>query len=483
MLTPKSVPAAQKHLATQWPRRTTQLMAGGFLVALALGTWLRVRLLLGGQLDYDEGVYWQSLRAVHAGHGLFGSVYSSQPPGFLALMAPIAGLISHSIVPARLDVLAISLLGYLAATALVWRRMGPAGALLTFTLLAVDPLIVRESVTLQADSPATALGLVAVWMSDASAGGHRRKRNALAVLAGATLALAVLVKLFAVVFAVPMAVILVGAARHRLGRRDLVEQAGGAAVGAFVVMAGLLLPVVGVWREMWDQVVAGHLTDAQIDPAVGGISTSNIFHETPLLGLGVLGLAAAARLRPRDALLLCGLAVLPVAFLLIHRPIFSHQLVLAAIPLAVCAAPLAAATSSSWSSVRLAAIGVALAAVMALVILSVRVTPASLRPTRDTAAAIDRVVPAADLVITDDQYTAALADRSTPAQLVDTSAARISGGLLRAATVERIARRDDVKAIIFATHRLTLLHGLSGWVLSRFSHEEKLPDGAVMYSR
>jgi 4-amino-4-deoxy-L-arabinose transferase-like glycosyltransferase len=459
-------------------------LAGGFLIALALGTWLRVRLLFGGQLDSDEGVYWQSLRAIHAGHGLFGSVYSSQPPGFLVLMAPIAGLVSHSIVPARLEVLAISIIGYLAATALVWRRLGSAGALLTFTLLAVDPLIVRASVTLQADGPSTALGLVAVCLADASNGVRRRNRNALAVLAGATLALAVLVKLFAVVFAVPIAVMLVDAARHRLGRRQLAEQVGGAALGALVVTAALVLPFVGVWREMWNQVVAGHLTNvAQIEAALGGISARDVLHEAPLLGLGVLGLAAAARLRRRDAIVLCALALPPVAFLLIQRPEFPHHLVLAALPLAVCAAPLAAAMSRSWSSVRLVGMGAASAAVAAMLSISISDTPPSLRLTRDTAAAIDRVVPAADLVITDDQFTAALAARSTPAQLVDTSTVRILGGLLDAATVERIATSDDVKAIIFANQRLTLLPGLSRWVPGRFPHHETLPDGALMYSR
>jgi len=109
------------------------------------------------------------------------------------------------------------------------------------------------------------------------------------------------------------------------------------------------------------------------------------------------------------------------------------------------------------------------------------VRPASRADAR--AAAIDRVVPAADLVITDDQFTAALAARSTPAQLVDTSTVRILGGLLDAATVERIATSDDVKAIIFANQRLTLLPGLSRWVPGRFPHHETLPDGALMYSR
>jgi 4-amino-4-deoxy-L-arabinose transferase-like glycosyltransferase len=482
-----AAPATTPTTAQQATRRrhgSEQVLAAGFLLALALGTWLRVRLLLGGALDYDEGVYWQSLRALRSGHGLFGSVYSSQPPGFLALMAPVARLVSHSIVPARLEVLAISLLGCLAATGLVWRRFGPAGALLTFTLLAVDPLIVHESVTLQADSPATALGLVAVWLSDTSSGARGRKRDAWAALAGATLALAVLVKLFALVFAVAITVILVRGGGRRPGWRDLAERLGSAAIGACVVTAALLLPFVGVWGDLWNQVVAGHLTDvARIEAAVGGIPTSAIDREAPLLAVGALGLAAAARLRPRGAILLTALAVPPVAFLLISRPIFPHHLVLAAMPLTACAAPLAAISRRPRSRVRLVGMGATAAAVAVLLIVSLNVTPAPLQMANNTAAAIDRAVPAADLVITDDQFTLAMADRSTPAQLVDTSTARILSGLLNSATVERIVTRDHVNAVIFASGRLARLPGLHDWVARRFPHAEGLPDGSVMYIR
>src|SRR5262245_65020051 len=56
------------------------------VVALALA--LRAPLVAGGQVDYDEGVYWESLRALATGHALFTSVYSSQPPAFLLLLLP-----------------------------------------------------------------------------------------------------------------------------------------------------------------------------------------------------------------------------------------------------------------------------------------------------------------------------------------------------------------------------------------------------------
>src|SRR5262252_9827034 len=58
------------------------------LTACVLALLLPLQTLHGQQPDYDTGVYWQSLRAMAAGHSLFGSVFSSQPPLFLLSVYP-----------------------------------------------------------------------------------------------------------------------------------------------------------------------------------------------------------------------------------------------------------------------------------------------------------------------------------------------------------------------------------------------------------
>ena len=57
-------------------------MPVGAVLVLGVALALRAPLLGGGQIDFDEGVYWQSLRALAAGGALFAEVYSSQPPAF-----------------------------------------------------------------------------------------------------------------------------------------------------------------------------------------------------------------------------------------------------------------------------------------------------------------------------------------------------------------------------------------------------------------
>jgi hypothetical protein len=49
---------------------------------------LRLPVISRGQIDYDGGVYWQSLRSLAAGHPLFSQVYSSQPPARLLFVFP-----------------------------------------------------------------------------------------------------------------------------------------------------------------------------------------------------------------------------------------------------------------------------------------------------------------------------------------------------------------------------------------------------------
>jgi hypothetical protein len=80
----------------------------------ALAVVLRVVPLGGGMLDYDEGVYWQSLRAMAAGHSLFTPVFSSQPPAFLDLVYPFYALLGQSIAAARLGIVVYALIGLAA---------------------------------------------------------------------------------------------------------------------------------------------------------------------------------------------------------------------------------------------------------------------------------------------------------------------------------------------------------------------------------
>ena len=94
----------------------------------------------------------------------------------------------------------------------------------------------------------------------------------------------------------------------------------------------------------------------------------------------------------------------------------------------------------------------------------------------------DHAIPSG-LVVTDDQYVAALAGRDTPPELVDTSLVRIATGSLTTEEVERIIRRDDVHVVLFATDRLDRLPGLRAWIGANFHPVRSFDAGETLYIR
>ena len=71
-------------------------------------------------------------------------------------------LLGGGIVAARAVMLAWGAVAVVAGGVIGWRLGGRVAGVAAAATLAVDPLMVHQSVVLQADGPATALGLVAV---------------------------------------------------------------------------------------------------------------------------------------------------------------------------------------------------------------------------------------------------------------------------------------------------------------------------------
>src|SRR5215471_3364502 len=301
-------------------------VAGLLVAAVALA--LRAPLLGGGQIDYDEGVYWQSLRAVAAGHALFTSVYSSQPPAFLLLLLPGHLVSGGALVADRLTVLVLALAGIAAAGRTAGLLAGRWAGVLAAALLAADPLFFRESVTVQAEGPAVALALVA--LAAAAEARHRGGRAALplAAASGAALALAVLTKLLAVAAAPALLVLLAWPAP---GSRALPRLAG-AAAGGVVVTAAVLLPFVHAWPELWRQVVGLHLGARSLP--LGGLDGQTVAREVPVVALGTAGFAVAARRAPPLAAAGAAWVVAAALVLAVQHPLWPHHVVVVTVPLA-----------------------------------------------------------------------------------------------------------------------------------------------------
>jgi 4-amino-4-deoxy-L-arabinose transferase-like glycosyltransferase len=442
---------------------------------VALG--LRLPLVAGGQIDYDEGVYWESLRSMAAGHQLFSEIYSSQPPGFLLLIFPFFGLLGQSLLAARLGVLILFLAGMIGAYRTASLLAGRAAGLLAMAVLAADPIGFRESVALQADAPALALALLAMALAVQARAGGRGGPLAITA-AGAMLALGILVKPLA---GAAGAGLLVAILMAPLSGRERLRNLALAATGGLLAAAAMLLPFLAVFGELWRQSVGLHFIARA--SSLGGIDLRNSLPEAPLLAAGVAGLLVALRRAPQLALVAGSWAAASALMLAVQKPLWPHHLVALTVPLSLLAGGLAhVATRFGAGRIRLAvmAVIVALSFVGAWRLHLGQMSDTVFRP---AAAGVQAATSPSQPLVTDDQYLAALAGRNTPPQLVDTSLVRVTSGDLTTEQVEAIARSSGARAFLFSTGRLTKLPGLEDWVRLNYPHRQQLDQTHVLYTR
>ena len=533
-------------------------------VALALRLWPLNHFSLDFQ---DEGAYWQSLRAMAAGHPLFSAVFSSQPPFFLLGLFPFYLLFGSTIEAARLGVALYSLLG-LAATYYIGRvTAGRWAGVIACALLAVDPLYLVESHTLQAEAPSEGLALAGVALAAVTMGRADAPRRWRAAASGAVIGLGLLTKLFDVAALVPAALYLAAplfaALRDEGGhRRDNVRQAlrvvisdpALLAAGFVIACAAVLAPFFPVRGLVYDQVVRFHQVAQHIDFAGSTDWRANLgiirdtvveYYATPYLLLALAGVVLAVWRRAWTVLPLLAWLVISLGLLVRQQPLLWHHVVLlapllailagSALPLAVIPHPqLMTPGSSALTPPALLSRGqgeragppaprlgvegpashggwggegiLALAMLAMLALLALSTFIALRRSIEADRSRVDSNPPPAavqlqmarvlrdhtrpgELVVTDGQYIAGLADRSVPPELADTSAVRIDTGKLdpryfSARWLEGIIARDHVGAILFATDRLYFrAPAFSAWVKRHYHMVASFGKGRALYQR
>lgn len=537
-----SFPLATRQMAARLAARARRLALdervalGLAVLAFALRLWP-----LGTfSIEFDEGVYWQSLRALAAGHPLFTSVFSSQPPAFLLSILPFYSLFGSTLGAARFGVALYSMVGVVSFYAIGRALCGRWAGLLAGALLAFDPLYLTESHTLQAEAPALAwLALAVVLAVYAPRANDSRRARVLAFGAGVFLALGILTKLFDVIGLVPVvcylgqpwwSAALGDDGRLRVPPPMLLRQrlaevrsvAVAAILGGGVVTAFVLLPFVGRWGTLWSQVVTYHLTaGATVNQGLGynlRLLATTLSGDLllPVAALAILLLAITGHVRDWPLLPPALWALAAFAFLVRQQPLLVHDITLITPPLALFAA---LALGLAWRVVtepagaeapRLAIprrqslsrasfhavfgrLGVFRVAVLALaglavtcgVVFSVNadVTAARFFPAAEVemALALDATTPSRDVVVTDDPYAAALANRSVPPQLVDPSSVRIQSGYLTASQLERIITQDDTRTILFGTGRFTQIPGFQQWVSAHFQQAIDFGHERILY--
>jgi 4-amino-4-deoxy-L-arabinose transferase-like glycosyltransferase len=447
------------------PRALAFVAIGVVVVVTVLS---RVPVLGIGEVDWDEGVYWLSMQSMRSGHPLFLSVYSSQPPAFLLFAEPVWAVLGAGIVAGRAVMLAWGAVAVVAGSVIGWRLGGKIAAVAAAVTLAVDPLMVRQSVVLQADGPATALGLVAVALAAVALTSTRRRWSlGTAALAGAALAIGLLTKLLDVAVVLPLLAVL-------LSRGEWRRLLPAAVLGGIIAAGAILLPLHDAWQAIWNQAVGLHL-DTQ--SATSGVSVADALKTRWHLGAIAL-VGAVVGWRRHRRLVITGAIwfVAAVAAMAVTHPLWPHHAVsLSPAYALLCAAGVSSAFDWLGHLGRRDFVYAGTASAAALMVAAGLFLWSGLRglsPTTDfsaLAAALDARTSATAQLVGDDQYAQALAHRAAPPGFVDTSNTRMYAepGALQALEAT-VAGASPVCAVLFSSGRLAHLPGFAAWVMQHY---------------
>lgn len=518
-------PASGK--STRWP-----VLAHWGLVLLVLIAAVVMRLyhldLPFDRNSYDEGVYWQSLRAMlHGGH-LYTDVFYSQPPMFLLSTYPSFALFGASLWSARFGIGLVSLLGFPGAYLLGRTLAGRVGGLVALLLLLVDPLYLMQSQTIQAEASSVAFTTLAIafaflWWKQPDG----RRGMCWAALCGLTFALSLLCKLLCISTIVPIGCLMLARAwqiiRRKQGtsRKSWLPLLVGIAAALLTVLI-VFLPYARVLGNVWSQIWTFH---SAASTTVGVLRTDNL----AVIFTGLIPLTTAAGLYGLIvALVRRNWYVLPVIAWLVatcfalfyQQPLFTHHLIALEPPLITLALlSLSKPKVSKRRAKRLAArqdvsdvplpdelawqsfapktlarrwragrpaLLISTGALLLLLAACVggfwqdvnyyqgadgyAAGPIIQRNVR-VAEDLRRVIGPDQWLVTDAQFLAGLADRSTPPSLVDTSSVRLMTGYATLAQLEQESLNPRVHAVLFYTFRFwSMRHAAEfhAWVAAHF---------------
>lgn len=324
---------------------------GAWLYWLAVGALLVVAALvglegLGARFDlqqYDEGVYWETLRAMEGGLSLYDRVFNSQPPLFPLSLYPFYHLFGSTIGAARLALVAFSLLGLVASLLSGMLLAGRLGGVLAL-LLAMSPVL-QLSVPrhLEAEGPAAALlslsfVLALLWWRSP------RGRAGLAALAGAGVCVTagVLIKLLDVTGYAMLGLMLASAVGLAVRRHEpvmpIIRAGVVIALASIVTALVVLLPFASAWPQLYSQVVQFHLEARLAYPTPMGVNARHIAQEfvlpnAALCTLALAGLLIAAWRRDVRVVFLGGWLIVSALLLVGQTPLFGRHSIILLAPL------------------------------------------------------------------------------------------------------------------------------------------------------
>jgi 4-amino-4-deoxy-L-arabinose transferase-like glycosyltransferase len=457
-------------------------LAVGAAVVIALAAtvaFLAIELsaLHAGVRDYDEGIYWQTLRAMGRGEALYRDIWSSSPPAFYYALLPFY-LAGQGIEDLRLGIVVFAAAGIIATYAAGRLIAGPISGLLAAGLLASTWLYLHEGAILQADVPAGAVTVVALALLLGAGRANPRLRLALGFLSGLCVALAIGMKLSGAIVLFPVGVYL----WQFRSRWLLFSLAGGLLIGAGM----LALPIVGATRSAYLDMIQSHVGAGQSlnRPLGANLYVFTARRLIPLETLAAGGAIVMLAVRDSRVLPLLAWAVTAVAAIIVYQPLFPHHLVILIAPLALIGGAAISRLASVGPIPVVAGLSMACLTVAVGLVLSIRDATNPIPTGRHEVALASTLrseTHAGDFIISDNPYAIALADRPVPGPLVDLTLQRIGADELSISDVEAAALQYRVKFVLVDSTRLSQLPGFAQWVDAHYRVVAHLDGNAVLY--
>ncbi len=468
--------------------RWQTLLTWGIVAALlALAVWMRLY-NLGQPFDhdgYDEGVYWQTLRSMSAGYTLYQQIFYSQPPFFILSVYLFFALLGHTLWSARFGIALLSLVGLPGAFMLGKALQGRIGALVAMLLLILDPLYFSLSQKIQAEVPSAAFSFLAVgaaylwWENPDTTSGLF-----LAALASIALVLSILCKLLAVSSIVPIGLLVLARLWQIFSKQPATSRRSWYAIAililaSIVTSALLFLPFLGYISNTINDIVTFHTQ------AKAALINSQVLNTNMVLNF------------MRSVLPLLIAAAFGTIIAIIRGDFVTFIPIL--ISLAVLGLGYVGQVKASLSSITFGHVLTAVTALLLLVIVYVDVpqyppyyqmvarqgSNGTAQFQAHVANDLRNSIAPNQLVITDGQFVAALADRNTPPALVDTSLVRVGAGYLTLQQLLDIASQSQVHAVLFFTDRLyqSRLAAFHPWVAQHFHLKFNYGHGQELWVR
>jgi len=458
---------------------------------------------------YDQGVYLESARLMIHGFRPYQEIFASQPPMWLPAVSLFFHLFGTNLLAAQILTATSGLVMLVAVMLSVGQVTGRGSAVFAGLLIVLSPIELEWSRVVVPEVPFAALAAVGMALAIR----YVRNGNRFWLIAAAcSMACSILIKVLGL-FVLPSFVGLVIARwasaagiqqrkRLRLMTTDMLVVAVAAAA---VIGSSMLRSYSGT---MWNQVVTFHLVARTVYPSmtiVERIQLIALFMKDERLLIAVSPLAFLCLMDGLEGAAIMAWPVFTLLGLIYQRPLFSHHMIALIPALAVAAgvgsgycAALSAAffrwcrTQSDLIRGAWRAAYVAAAVAVAVVLVGEGWIAANqqqilvskvLDERKDIGIAqtIDQNTRPDEMMATDAQSVAFLAERDVPPELADTSFLRIQTGYLTSEEFIKASEKYHVRLLLFWTGRLNTLPGLVEWARANFPRRLDFGNGRVLY--